>query len=277
MAAVWKARKSKSPFPLFPHCLGKLAKTASFPHSHSFGDDLGFPFSPSSFNFNFNEKCYLLARYLLLPTCPFAQQNQSSASQIVSVVSNRGHPRMFKKPYSMLHLQPSPNKRTGHEWLSVVNPVGIFGPALGPDFATSILIVQRFLNGAVSAYPRISFGVVDVRDVAELHLRAMTNPAAKGERFLAVAGETVSLLNIATILKKGLGAAARRVPTRQMPDWLVRFLANFIPDLELIVPELGKDNRLTNEKARRVLGWAPRSNEDCMVATGESLLRLGLL
>src|SRR5450631_3131456 len=74
MAAVWKARKSKSPFPLFPHCLGKLAKTASFPHSHSFGDDLGFPFSPSSFNFNFNEKCYLLARYLLLPTCPFAHQ-----------------------------------------------------------------------------------------------------------------------------------------------------------------------------------------------------------
>jgi len=53
-------------------CLGKLAKTASFPHSHSLGDDLEFPFSPSSFNFNFNEKCYLHARYLLLPTCPFA-------------------------------------------------------------------------------------------------------------------------------------------------------------------------------------------------------------
>ena len=73
MMAVWKERKSKSPFPLFPHRLGKLAKTASFPHSHSFGDDLGFPFSPNSFNFNFNEKCYLHARYLLLPTCPFAQ------------------------------------------------------------------------------------------------------------------------------------------------------------------------------------------------------------
>jgi hypothetical protein len=72
MMAVWKERKSKSPFPLFPHRLGKLAKTASFPHSHSFGDDLGFPFSPNSFNFNFNEKCYLHARYLLLPTCPFA-------------------------------------------------------------------------------------------------------------------------------------------------------------------------------------------------------------
>jgi hypothetical protein len=77
MTAVWKERKSKSPFPLFPHCLGKLAKNASFPHSHSFGGDLEFPFSPSSFNFNFNEKCYLHARYLLLPTCqsPHTQQN----------------------------------------------------------------------------------------------------------------------------------------------------------------------------------------------------------
>jgi hypothetical protein len=76
MTPVWKERKSKSPFPLFPHCLGKLAKTASFPHSHSFGDDLGFLFSTSSFNFNFDEKCYLHARYLLLPTCPFAQERE---------------------------------------------------------------------------------------------------------------------------------------------------------------------------------------------------------
>jgi len=72
MTAVWEERKSKGPFPLFPHCLGKLAKTASSPHSHTIGDDLGFAFSPSSFNFNFNEKRYLHARYLLLPTCPFA-------------------------------------------------------------------------------------------------------------------------------------------------------------------------------------------------------------
>jgi hypothetical protein len=74
MTAAWEERKSKSPFPLFPHCLGKLAKNASFPHSHSFGDDLEFPFSPSSFNFNLNEKCYLHARYLLLPTSPFAHR-----------------------------------------------------------------------------------------------------------------------------------------------------------------------------------------------------------
>jgi hypothetical protein len=81
MTAVWKERKSKSPFPLFPHYLGNLAKTPSFPHSHSFGDDLEFPFSPSSFNFNFNEKCYPHARYLLLPTCPLAQAQQKSGLQ----------------------------------------------------------------------------------------------------------------------------------------------------------------------------------------------------
>jgi hypothetical protein len=79
MTAVWKERKSKSPFPLFPHCLGKLAKIASFPHSHSFGDGLEFPLSPSSFNFNFNEKCYRHARYLLLPTCPLAQLRENWA------------------------------------------------------------------------------------------------------------------------------------------------------------------------------------------------------
>jgi nucleoside-diphosphate-sugar epimerase len=161
--------------------------------------------------------------------------------------------------------------------LSVINPVGIFGPALGPDYATSVEIVQRFLDGAVPVCPRISFGGVDVRDVADLHLRAMTSPAAKGERFLAVAGDVVTLIDVAMILKKRLGPIARRVPTREMPDWLVRLLANFIPDLRLIALELGNVRNLTNAKAKRVLNWTPRSNEDCIVATAESLQRLGLL
>ncbi len=83
----------------------------------------------------------------------------------------------------------------------MVNPVGVFGPVLGPDYATSILFVERMLDGGMPACPRLSFGVVDVRDVADLHLRAMTHPAANGERFLAVAGGAVSLLDVATILK----------------------------------------------------------------------------
>jgi nucleoside-diphosphate-sugar epimerase len=161
--------------------------------------------------------------------------------------------------------------------LSVVNPVGVFGPVLGPDYSTSILIVQRLMDGAVPGCPRLSFGVVDVRDVAELHLRAMTHPAAKGERFLAVAGDFMTMQAIAQVLRARMGDAARRVPTRVLPDWMVRLVSWFDAAVGQIVPELGKFKNATSEKARRVLGWAPRSNEDAIVATAESLVRLGLL
>jgi nucleoside-diphosphate-sugar epimerase len=159
----------------------------------------------------------------------------------------------------------------------VVNPVGVFGPVLGPDYSTSILLVQRLMDGAMPSCPQLSFGVVDVRDVADLHLRAMTNRAAKGERFLAVAGDFMSIRDIARVLKQRLGAAARRVPTRQLPNWLVRLAALRDPAVKQILPELGKPKNATSAKAQRVLGWTPRSNEDAIVATAESLLRLGLL
>jgi nucleoside-diphosphate-sugar epimerase len=161
--------------------------------------------------------------------------------------------------------------------LAVVNPVGVFGPVLGPDYSPSILVVQRLMDGAIPGCPRFYFGVVDVRDVADLHIRAMTDPAARGERFLAVTGDFLSIRDIAGVLKGRMGASARRVPTRQLPDWLVRIAAMFDPPVKQLLPELGKRKNATNEKARRVLGWAPRSNEEAIVATAESLVRLGLL
>jgi nucleoside-diphosphate-sugar epimerase len=168
-------------------------------------------------------------------------------------------------------------KEGGALELSVVNPVGVFGPVLGPDYSTSILLVQRMMDGAMPGCPKLYFGAVDVRDVADLHLRAMTDPAARGERFLAVAGDFLSVLGIAKLLKARMGAAAKRVPTRQLPNWLVRIAALRDPAVKQIVPELGTVKNGSNEKARRVLGWAPRSNEEALVATAESLLRLGLL
>lgn len=161
--------------------------------------------------------------------------------------------------------------------LASVNPVGVFGPVLGPDYSTSILMVQRLMDGAVPGLPKLYFGVVDVRDVADLHLRAMTHPAAKGERFLAVAGNFMSMLEIARVLKSGMGAAARRVPTRELPNWLVRLAALRDPAVKLILPELGKRKNATNEKAIRVLGWAPRFNGEALLATAESLVQFGLL
>ena len=168
-------------------------------------------------------------------------------------------------------------KEGGKLELSVVNPVGVFGPVLGPDYSTSILIVQRMMDGALPGCPKLHFGVVDVRDVADLHLRAMTQQAAKGERFLAVAGDFMSMLDIAKVLKSRMGTAAKRVPTRELPNWLVRLVALRDPAAKQILPELGKRKNATNEKARHVLGWSPRSNEDSIVATAESLVRLELL
>jgi nucleoside-diphosphate-sugar epimerase len=165
----------------------------------------------------------------------------------------------------------------GNLELSVVNPVGVFGPVLGPDYSSSILLVQRLMDGAMPGVPRLYFGVVDVRDVAGLHIRAMSHPAAKGERFLALGGDFMSMLEIAKVLKGRMGASAKRVPTRQLPDWLVRVAALRDPAVKLILPELGKVKNATNEKARRMLGWAPRSNEEAIAATAESLVRLGLL
>jgi nucleoside-diphosphate-sugar epimerase len=161
--------------------------------------------------------------------------------------------------------------------LSVINPVGVFGPVLGPDYSTSILLVQRLMDGAMPGSPRLYFGIVDVRDVADLHIRAMTHPAAKGERFLAVAGDFMAMRDVAAVLKRRMGTSARKVPTLQLPNWLVRIAALRDPAVQQIVPELGKKKNATNEKARRLLGWAPRSREDAIVASAESLVRLGLL
>jgi len=160
--------------------------------------------------------------------------------------------------------------------LSVVNPSGIFGPVLGTDYAGSIELVKRLMNGAPGC-PQLYFGVVDVRDVADLHLRAMTDPAAKGERFIAVSGEVMSMLDIARALKARLGDAAKKVPTRQLPNWLVRLVALFDPSMRQLLPLLGNIRNATSAKAERVFGWRPRPREDAIVATAESLVKFGIV
>jgi nucleoside-diphosphate-sugar epimerase len=161
--------------------------------------------------------------------------------------------------------------------LAVVNPVGVFGPVLGPDYSTSIVLVKRLLDGSIPGCPNLWFGVVDVRDVADLHLKAMADPAARGERFLATAGDFLSVRQIAQILKDGAGDLARKVPARALPNWLMRVVGLFDPEVKGVLPELGKHKNGVNEKARRLLGWAPRSPKEAILATSQSLSELGLL
>ncbi|WKE68504.1 aldehyde reductase [Streptomyces sp. WP-1] len=161
--------------------------------------------------------------------------------------------------------------------LTVVNPVGIFGPVLGPDYAASVRIIHAMLTGAMRAAPPIWTNTVDVRDAADLHLRAMTAPQAAGQRYLALAGEPISFHQIALTLRARLGEAAAKAPTGTAPAWLLRLLATVNPALRETVPQLGVVRRASNAKAREELDWVPRANEDAVTATAESLIRLGLL
>lgn len=161
--------------------------------------------------------------------------------------------------------------------LAVVNPVAIFGPALGRDFSSSIEILLGLLNGRVPAVPPGTTTGVDVRDVADLHVRAMTHPDAAGERFLAVAGDPITFHDLAVMLRDRLGADAKHVPTRVLPRWLVRAGALVNAELRAVAPQLRRSQGASHEKAERMLGWNPRSTDDAIVASAESLVRLGLV
>src|SRR4051794_3258447 len=161
--------------------------------------------------------------------------------------------------------------------LSVINPVAVLGPLLGPDASTSIELVKRLVDGSMPGTPKVAYGLVDVRDVADLHVRAMNAPAAAGERFLALGEDFRWISEIAAWLREALPERAKKIPKRELPNLLVRVAARFDGSLRQLTPELGVRKRATNDKARRMLGWAPRGDREAVVATGESLLALGLV
>ena len=168
-------------------------------------------------------------------------------------------------------------KEGGALELSVVNPVGIFGPTLSANLSGGLEIIKKLLDGSMKAVPQINFGIVDVRDVADLHLRAMTNPNANGQRFLALAGDVLSFHEMALMLKNKMGDEAKNVTTKVLPNWIVRIAALFNPLAKNIAPQLGRIKNASNEKAKMMLGWTPRTNEEAIIASAESLVRFGVI
>ena len=160
--------------------------------------------------------------------------------------------------------------------LATVNPSLVVGPVLGPDYSESVQVVERLLTGRVPGIPNIGFNIVDVRDVADLHIRAMLAPEAAGQRFIA-ANDFMWMGQIADVLRARLGAAAAKVPTRKVPDFVVRIVALFDKDLGEVTPGLSRRRGFTSAKARGVLGWSPRPVEQSIVDCAQSLIAEGLV
>ncbi|OJJ15406.1 aldehyde reductase [marine bacterium AO1-C] len=156
--------------------------------------------------------------------------------------------------------------------LAVICPRYILGPSLGTNLTTSLTAMKQLFDGTMKATPNISYGIVDVRDVADLHIRAMTDENAKNQRFLASSGPEMSFHEIALFLKEKLGEQAKKVTTRVYPNWLIRLVALFNPAAKGIAPHLGKTLVSNNHKATRLLGWQPRSNQEAILASIDSIL-----
>lgn len=158
--------------------------------------------------------------------------------------------------------------------LASVNPALVLGPVLEKDFGTSAELVHQILARKVPGFPRLGFSIVDVRDVASLHLLAMTSPAANAERFIA----TQSFLwmeEVGAILREAF--PDRRIPKANVPDFAVRLMSIVNPPVKRVLPELGRRRDLSWEKAERLLGWKPRSAKDAILATAKSMIELGIV
>ncbi|WP_421016988.1 SDR family oxidoreductase [Furfurilactobacillus cerevisiae] len=168
------------------------------------------------------------------------------------------------------------NEGNGME-LATVNPVGVMGPVLSSDYSHSNIQIQDLLEGKIKAVPKVDSGYVDVRDVASLHILAMTSPKAAGERFLATTGETLSMLDVANILREAFPQFASKLPTKTMPNVLVKAAALTNPMLKMVALIVGQYAETSNEKAVTMLGWHPRSAREAIIATAQSMIDLGIV
>ena len=164
----------------------------------------------------------------------------------------------------------------GATTLATVNPSLVLAPVLGRDFSDSVQVIQRLMSGKVPGLPRLGFNIVDARDVADLHVRAMTAPEAASQRFIA-AGSWAWMADMAALLSAKLGSDASKVPTRKIPDFVLRLASIFDKDLRFVTPMLNRKHDHTSAKAQKLLGWRPRSTEETVLDTARSLVKEGLV
>nr|WP_310525083.1 NAD-dependent epimerase/dehydratase family protein [Polymorphobacter sp.] len=218
----------------------------------------------------------------------------TSSTAAICYGSNRGNDKVFTEadwsnldsPDSYAYIQSKTvAERAARDFIAreggalefcTINPSAVLGPVLGKDFSASLQVVKKLMDGALPGLPRLGFPIVDARDIADLHIRAMVAPNMHGERFLG-SGEFLWLKDIAEILKFRLGAQAKRVPTRALPDFLLKAAALFDPTVRMVVPELGRARRCDASHAKTVLGWQTRPASESITDCAQSLLAAGLI
>jgi nucleoside-diphosphate-sugar epimerase len=156
------------------------------------------------------------------------------------------------------------------ERLATVNPGAILGPVRSADRSPSLEVVQRLLNG-MPGTPRIGFNLVDARDVADLQIRAMSDPKAGAKRLIAVRSFEW-MADVAAVLRERLGPEAAKVPKRSVPDFVVRGMGLFDPGIRSVVGQLGRKQEYSSSQAEDLLGWSPRPIEETIVDCARSLL-----
>ncbi len=176
-------------------------------------------------------------------------------------------------------------ERAARDWVAreggdiefcTINPSLVLGPVLSADMSTSVEAVKKLLDGSMPGLPNLSFPAVDVRDIADIHVRALTARAMANERFIA-SGRTIGMVEMAAILRSRMGAHARKVPRLRLPDFLVRLIGKFDPVVGQVTTELSRDKHMDASHAKTVLGWEPRPIEDSIVDTAQSLIDLDIL
>jgi dihydroflavonol-4-reductase len=176
-------------------------------------------------------------------------------------------------------------ERAARDWVAAeggdmefctINPALVLGPVLDAGGSTSVEVIVKMLKGEFPGFPDLAYGIVDVRDVADLHVRALTAPDMAGERFIA-SGRTLSMAEIGGALRSRLGTQARKVPTRNLPDFMVKIAALFDPLVRQVVSELGKKRVMDASHAKAKFGWEARPAEDCIEDCARSLIAQGFV
>jgi len=176
-------------------------------------------------------------------------------------------------------------ERAARDWMAqnggtmefcTINPAAVLGPLLSDDFSASIEFVKRLIDGSMPGFPRLGFGVVDVRDLADLHVRALGAPGVANERFIG-SGPFLMMREVGQILHDRLGPEAHGVPKRGIPDFVLRLMALFDGSIKQVVGELGRRRAADSAHAEAVLGWRMRPAEESIVDTARSLIDRGIV